>query len=48
MDSIDKPLDPSTEQRVRAVRFGLSMDGWAVVAAIALAIIVLLGAKIPW
>jgi hypothetical protein len=43
-----RPLHPSTRQRVRAVRLGLSLDGWAVVAAIALAIIVRLGVAIPW
>ena len=43
-----KPLHPSTQQRVRAVRLGLSLDGWAVVAAIVLAILVRVGVKIPW
>jgi len=42
------PLHPSTKQRVRAVRLGLSLDGWAVVAAIALAILVRCGVVVPW
>ena len=47
-DSRAKPLHPATTQRVRAVRLGLSLDGWAVVVAIVLAVIVRLGVKIPW
>jgi hypothetical protein len=46
--SISKPLHPSTKQRVRAVRLGLSLDGWAVVAAIALAVLVRCGVVVPW
>ena len=41
-------LHPTTQQRVRAVRTGLSLDGWAVVVAIALAALVRFGVKIPW
>jgi len=47
-ESTAKPLHPATTQRVRAVRLGLSLDGWAVVVALVLAIIVRLGVKIPW
>jgi hypothetical protein len=47
-DSAEKPLHPSTKQRVRAVRLGMSLDGWAVIAAIVLAILVRVGVKIPW
>ena len=43
-----KPLHPSTTQRVRAIRLGLSLDGWAVVVAVLLAIIVRLGVSVPW
>jgi hypothetical protein len=48
IDSGNPPLHPATKQRVRAVRLGLSLDGWAVVLAIVLAVAVRLGAKIPW
>jgi hypothetical protein len=43
-----KLLHPSTKQRVRAVRLGLSLDGWAVVAAIALAVLVRCGVMVRW
>jgi hypothetical protein len=33
-------LTPSTQQRVRAVRLGISLDWWAVIAAIVLGILV--------
>ena len=33
-------LHETTQQRVRAVRLGISLDWWAVVAAIVLAILV--------
>jgi len=42
------PLHPSTKQRVRATRLGLSLDGWAVIVAVVLAIVVRLGVKVPW
>ena len=47
-----KPLHPSTKQRVRAVRLGITLDGWAVIIAVVLAIVVRFGAQfgvtIPW
>lgn len=33
-------LHPATQQRVKAVRLGISLDWWAVLAAVGLAILV--------
>lgn len=43
-------LTPSTGQRVRAIRFGLSLDWWAVLVAVLLAVLVRANAlpAIPW
>jgi hypothetical protein len=51
-DKNSKPegLTPSTGQRVRAIRFGLSLDWWAVLVAVALAVLVRANVlpAIPW
>jgi hypothetical protein len=51
-DGNERPggLTPSTGQRVRAIRFGLSLDWWAVLIAVALAVLVRANIlpAIPW
>ncbi|MGA2230931.1 MAG: hypothetical protein ABSH22_08530 [Tepidisphaeraceae bacterium] len=34
------PLAPATQERVAATRLGIALDWWAVIAAIALAVLV--------
>ena len=43
-------LTPSTRQRVRAIRFGLSLDWWAVLIALGLAMLVRANVlpAVPW
>jgi hypothetical protein len=51
-DGNERPggLTPSTGQRVRAIRFGLSLDWWAVLIAVALAVLLRANVlpAIPW
>lgn len=44
------PLHPNTVQRVSAIRLGISLDWWAVIVAVLLAVLVVSGVlpKVPW